>query len=85
MLPESTELEHVFNVIQSVMSHSGYRKRGDAQAILYRVGKDVYPSHVVCEAWSEGESRWMYIDPDRNMIDFDSDEFITGAEAWQRL
>jgi hypothetical protein len=28
-------LFHVFNVIQAVMSQSGYRKRGDAQAILY--------------------------------------------------
>ena len=28
-------LFHVFNVIQTVMSQSGYKKRGDAQAILY--------------------------------------------------
>ena len=28
-------LFHVFNVIMSVMSKSGYRKRGDAQSILY--------------------------------------------------
>lgn len=31
----ASPLFHVFNVIQSVMSHSGYRKRGDAQAIMY--------------------------------------------------
>jgi hypothetical protein len=28
-------LFHVFNVVQAVMSHSGYGKRGDAQGILY--------------------------------------------------
>jgi hypothetical protein len=58
---------------------------GFAPYIGRRVGKDVNISHVVCEVWNVQESRWMYVDPDRNMIDFPRDEFITGAQAWQRL
>lgn len=58
---------------------------GFAPYIGRRIGKDVNISHVVCEVWDDEELRWMYIDPDRRMIDFNSDEFITGSQAWQRL
>jgi hypothetical protein len=58
---------------------------GFAPYIGRMVGKDVNISHVVCEVWSEGESRWIYIDPDRRLVDFPSEDFITGAEAWSGL
>ena len=58
---------------------------GFAPYIGRRVGKDVNISHVVCEVWNDAQSRWMYVDPDRHMVDFDSDEFITGAEAWGQM
>jgi len=58
---------------------------GFAPYIGQMVGKDVNISHVVCEVWNDAESRWMYIDPDRHMVDFASEEFITGAEAWLML
>jgi len=58
---------------------------GFAPYIGEMVGMDVNISHVGCEVWNDDESRWMYIDPDRNMVDFDSADFLTGAEAWQMM
>jgi hypothetical protein len=58
---------------------------GFAPYIGRMVGKDVNISHVVCEVWNDDDSRWMYVDPDRHMVDFPSDDFITGAEAWRQL
>lgn len=45
-------------------------------------GRGLHISHVICEVWNEKEKRWMYVDPDRKMVDFPKEEFETGGEAW---
>jgi hypothetical protein len=45
-------------------------------------GTDLHIGHAICEVWNENEKRWMYVDPDRKMVDFNRDEFETGNEAW---
>ena len=48
-------------------------------------GTDLHIGHVICEVWNEKEKRWMYVDPDRKMVDFHKEEFETGNEAWIKL
>jgi len=48
-------------------------------------GTDLHISHAICEVWNEKEKRWMYVDPDRKMVDFNRDEFETGNEVWIAL
>lgn len=45
-------------------------------------GAGLHISHAICEVWNEKEKRWMYVDPDRKMVDFSKEEFETGSEAW---
>ena len=45
-------------------------------------GGDLHISHAICEVWNGKEKRWMYVDPDRKMVDFNRDEFETGSQAW---
>jgi hypothetical protein len=45
-------------------------------------GSGLHISHAICEVWNEKEKRWMYVDPDRKMVDFPRDQFETGNEAW---
>jgi len=45
-------------------------------------GTDLHIGHVICEVWNEKEKRWMYVDPDRKMVDFPRDEFETGNQTW---
>ncbi len=45
-------------------------------------GTDLHISHAICEVWNEKEKRWMYVDPDRKMVDFSRDKFETGSQAW---
>jgi len=58
---------------------------GFAPYIGEMVNIDVNISHIICEVWDDQQSHWICIDPDRNMVDFDADDFITGAEAWMML
>jgi hypothetical protein len=44
--------------------------------------KDFHITHVICEVWNDKENRWMYVDPDRKMIDFPREEFELGGDAW---
>lgn len=41
--------------------------------------------HVICEMWDETEQRWIYIDPDRNIVDLDKKDFDLASEAWFNL
>ena len=32
--------------------------------------RDLHICHVICKVWNDKERRWMFVDPDRKMIDF---------------
>ena len=38
--------------------------------------------HAICEVWNEQEQRWMFVDPDRNMVDFHREKFELGGDIW---
>ncbi len=44
--------------------------------------RDRHICHVICEVWNKTEQRWMFVDPDRKMVDFSRDEFELGGDAW---
>jgi len=58
---------------------------GFAPYIGRMFGKDLNVAHVVCEVWDDEKSGWIYVDPDRHMVGFPSEDFICGSEAWQKL
>ena len=48
-------------------------------------GKHLNVRHAGCEVWNEEESRWRYMDADRQMVDFPREDFICGSDAWLML
>lgn len=44
--------------------------------------KDLHICHVICEVWNDRTKRWMFIDPDRKMIDFPKHEFELAGDVW---
>jgi len=40
--------------------------------------------HVVCEVWDASGSRWIRIDPDRQLMEIPEGMYETGGEAWLR-
>jgi len=42
-------------------------------------------SHVVCEAWSDEERRWIMLDPDRELVDMDENDWDMAGKAWFKL
>ena len=47
--------------------------------------KDLHVYHIICEVWNDKEKRWMLVDPDRNMVDFQRDKFELAGDVWQQL
>jgi hypothetical protein len=58
---------------------------GFAPYIGRQYGVDMGVGHAICEVWDEGGSRWMYVDPDRGMVDFPKGDFECASESWQKL
>ncbi len=58
---------------------------GYAPYIGREFGVDLGVGHAICEVWDEAGSRWMYVDPDREMVDFSRDDFECASESWQKL
>jgi hypothetical protein len=43
-------------------------------------GRHIY--HVICEVWNEREHRWIFVDPDRKMVDFPREQFELAGDVW---
>ncbi|AIQ67609.1 transglutaminase family protein [Paenibacillus graminis] len=41
-----------------------------------------YIDHWICEVWNEGESRWIKVDPDMEIVDLQGDDFLLAGAAW---
>ena len=58
---------------------------GYAPYIGEQFGVDLGVGHAICEVWDDVGSRWIYVDPDRNMVDFDKGDFECASQSWQKL
>lgn len=42
-----------------------------------------YIDHWICEVWDSVKGRWMFVDPDMELIDLEADdEFLLAGDAW---
>jgi hypothetical protein len=68
-------------LLASILKHRGIPAR-----VRYGFASYLYPQyhlyHVICEVWNNNEKRWMLVDPDRQMIDFPSQQFEFAGDAW---
>jgi len=68
-------------LLASILKHRGIPVR-----IRYGFATYLFPEyhiyHVICEVWNDNEKRWMLIDPDRQMIDFPSQQFEFAGDVW---
>ncbi|MBN2087114.1 SUMF1/EgtB/PvdO family nonheme iron enzyme [Candidatus Peregrinibacteria bacterium] len=46
---------------------------------------DFHTSHVICEVWNKSEKRWMLVDPNLNMVDFNANKFDISNEVWLQM
>ena len=42
-----------------------------------------YVSHVICEVWDFERKRWIFADPDENLVDISGDGFLLPADLWR--
>jgi len=73
-------------LLASLLRHKGIPVRIRAGNAKY-IGDDkrVRITHVICEVWNAHNNEWFLVDPDRNKIDFDRQEFEFACETWQKL
>jgi hypothetical protein len=68
-------------LLASILKHQGIPVR-----VRYGFASYLYPKyhiyHVICEVWNNSEKRWMLVDPDRQMIDFPSQQFEFAGDVW---
>jgi hypothetical protein len=70
-------------LLASILKYKGIPVR-----VRYGFAIYLYPEyhiyHVICEVWNNNEKRWMLVDPDRQMIDFPSQQFQFASDAWMK-
>jgi hypothetical protein len=47
--------------------------------------KNIRVSHAICEVWDADRGSWILVDPDRNRVDFNRDDFEFASESWDKL
>jgi len=73
-------------LLASILRSRGVPARIRAGYATY-IGKDrnIKVSHVVCEVWDQIEKKWIFVDPDRNKVDFPRHQFELAADVWESL
>ena len=71
-------------LLASILRYRGIPARLRTGHATYLI-PDFHASHTICEVWNEEEKRWMLVDPNTGMIDFNRDQFDISNEAWIQL
>ena len=71
-------------MLTSMLKYKGIPARVRYGHATYLI-PDYHASHVICEVWNKTETRWMLVDPNVNMIDFERDKFDFSNEAWLQM
>lgn len=79
----------------SMLRHQGIPARARCGFATYFLAER-YEDHWICEYWNSQEERWVMVDPQidhlqqeefdihMNILDLTSEDFLSGANAWQR-
>ncbi|NLD46550.1 MAG: SUMF1/EgtB/PvdO family nonheme iron enzyme [Clostridiaceae bacterium] len=71
-------------VLASVLKYRGIPARVRVGHAKY-IESGYHVSHAICEVWNDTEKRWMLVDPDMNMIDFNREQFDFSNEVWLKM
>ena len=71
-------------LLASVLKYRGIPVRLRAGHATYII-PDFHTSHTICEVWNEKENRWMLVDPNMEMIDFNKEQFDFSNDTWLQL
>jgi formylglycine-generating enzyme required for sulfatase activity len=71
-------------LLASILKHQGVPTRVRYGHATYLI-PDFHTSHVICEVWNKSEKRWMLVDPNLNMVDFNRNKFDISNEAWLQM
>jgi hypothetical protein len=73
-------------LLASILRHQKIPVRLRAGNAKY-IGDDkrIRVTHAICEVWDDQRKIWFLVDPDRQKIDFDREEFEFASETWHRL
>lgn len=71
-------------LLVSVLKHRGIPARLRSGHATYLI-PEFHTSHTICEVWNDDEKRWMLVDPDTGMVDFDREQFDISNELWLEL
>jgi len=77
---------HHCMLLASILRHKGIPVRIRSGFANY-IGKrrNIKVSHVICEVWDEQQKKWILVDPDREKVDFNRNEFEFSSETWELL
>ncbi len=71
-------------LLASILKYKGIPARVRYGHATYLI-PDFHTSHVICEVWNKSEKRWMLVDPNLNMVDFNRNKFDISNEAWLQM
>ena len=68
-------------LLASILKHKGIPTR-----VRYGFASYLYPGyhiyHVVCEVWNKNESKWILVDPDRQLMGLTPQQFEFSGDVW---
>jgi hypothetical protein len=75
---------HFARMLASIMKYKGIpaRVRVGFASYLSPAGENKHVDHWICEIWNQKENRWMLVDPDIQMIDFERNKFELANDTW---
>ena len=75
---------HFARLFASIVKYKGIptRVRVGFAPYLSGLSENKHVDHWICEVWNKEENRWMLVDPDVQLIDFDRNNFEFANEAW---
>ena len=71
-------------LLASILKHRGIPARVRYGHALYLI-PGYFANHVICEVWNENDKRWILVDVQANMIDFNREKMAFGYDSWLKL
>lgn len=74
---------HFARFLASVLKYKGIPARIRVGFTTYvSSSPDIHVDHWICEVWDKKKEKWLYVDPDVKMVDFDRERFELAKDVW---
>ena len=77
---------HHAMLLTSILRHQGTPARMRAGfSRYYEKDYGIRFGHIICQVWDEKGGEWIMVDPDRDLVDMEPDDFDFPYQAWENV